>query len=48
MKAKETSKFHTRGRTKRRMIGGSKMAEYERLAKERGVPVSRVIAEAIS
>ena len=48
MKNKNVNKFYTRGSTKRRIKNGSKMVEYERLAKERGVPVSRVIAEAIS
>ena len=48
MKNKNVNKFYTRGSTKRRIKNGSKMFEYERLAKERGVPVSRVIAEAIS
>jgi L-alanine-DL-glutamate epimerase-like enolase superfamily enzyme len=41
------NKFYSRGATKKRAANASKMAEYERLAKQRGVPVARVIAEAI-
>jgi hypothetical protein len=41
------NKYYGRGSTRRRMQNGAQMAEYERIAKERGVPVARVIAEAI-
>ena len=42
------NRFYSRGTTNKRTANAIKMAEYERLAKERGVPVARVIAEAIS
>ena len=47
-KLNSDSPEHSRKQTKRRLKGVMKMAEYERIAEERGVPVARVIAEDIA
>jgi len=41
------NKFYSRANTNRRIKNGAKMAEYERIAKEMGVPIARVIADDI-
>lgn len=43
----QANPFYSAAITKKRMANAKQMAEYERLAKERGVPVARVIAEAL-
>ena len=47
-KIEKNNKFYSRGVTNRKIQNAHKMAEYEKLAKERGVPVSRVIAEELT
>ena len=44
----KNNKSYSRGVTNRKIQNAHKMAEYEKLAKERGVPVSRVIAEELT
>lgn len=47
-KIEKNNKFYSRGATSRKIQNSHKMAEYEKLAKERGVTVSRVIAEELT
>ena len=43
-KLAKANPYYSTAITKKRISDGKKMAEYERLAKEQGVPVSRIIA----
>lgn len=46
-KLAKANPYYSTAITKKRISNGKKMAEYERLAKEQGVPVSRIIAQAL-